>query len=655
MDQPSNASRSAASSASSPRPRAPLRRLRRGAARSARRVSEPALPLLARGAARGARPAARRAAPRRRRRARRRPRRPAGSSARSASRCLPSRGVRWGSGLEPPPHLVGERARALDVLARRRPRLRRPRSRSPSRCRRRDARPAPIARRARRRARASTCSPRQLALAGYERVERVEERGQFAVRGGLVDVFPTTGREPLRIELFGDEIEGIRAFSPFTQRALRELDEALDLPGRRAARSIAVTLVDDEDARRGRAPCRRRTTSCRRSTAPPDFVWQPDEVRAVWAEEGLEPSCRSTARPSSTRSRRASRSRSTRSGRRSPRAGSPRPRTSSPACSAPASTSSSRSRTAARPSGSGTCCAASRPSMLEPGDELPTPAGSSSRSRRRGAASSGATSASRCSRTRRSSASARRARRADSAARSRASPTCAPATTSCTRTTASRSCSASRRRRSPASSRDYLLLAFRGEDRALRPARADRQGLALHRRRRAARRRSRSSAARPGTTSRTARASTCARWPASCSQLYAQRQTRPGVAYDVEQEWVERLEAEFPYRETEDQARAIEAVKEDLEAPHPMDRLVCGDVGFGKTEVALRAAFTVAVAGKQVLMLVPTTILAAAALEHVPRALPRLPGARRDGLALPQAGRGRSACSPSSPRARSTC
>jgi transcription-repair coupling factor (superfamily II helicase) len=93
-------------------------------------------------------------------------------------------------------------------------------------------------------------------------------------------------------------------------------------------------------------------------------------------------------------------------------------------------------------------------------------------------------------------------------------------------------------------------------------------------------------------------------------QLYAQRQTRPGVAYDVDQEWIERLEVEFPYRETEDQATAIEAVKEDLEAPHPMDRLVCGDVGFGKTEVALRAAFAVVVSGKQVLMLVPTTVLA---------------------------------------------
>ena len=92
--------------------------------------------------------------------------------------------------------------------------------------------------------------------------------------------------------------------------------------------------------------------------------------------------------------------------------------------------------------------------------------------------------------------------------------------------------------------------------------------------------------------------------------LYARRQTAPGVAYDLSSDWLERLEAEFPYRETEDQQRAIEAVKEDLEAPRPMDRLVCGDVGFGKTEVAVRAAFAVALNGKQTLMLVPTTVLA---------------------------------------------
>src|SRR5439155_689656 len=92
--------------------------------------------------------------------------------------------------------------------------------------------------------------------------------------------------------------------------------------------------------------------------------------------------------------------------------------------------------------------------------------------------------------------------------------------------------------------------------------------------------------------------------------LYAQRQQATGVEFDLSQDWLERLEAEFPYRETEDQRTAIEAVKEDLETPRPMDRLVCGDVGFGKTEVAVRAAFAVALNGKQTLMLVPTTVLA---------------------------------------------
>ncbi len=92
--------------------------------------------------------------------------------------------------------------------------------------------------------------------------------------------------------------------------------------------------------------------------------------------------------------------------------------------------------------------------------------------------------------------------------------------------------------------------------------------------------------------------------------LYAQRQRAPGVAYDTEDDLLRQLEASFPYVETPDQDRAIEAVKEDLEAPRPMDRLVCGDVGYGKTEVAVRAAFAVAAAGRQTLVLAPTTILA---------------------------------------------
>jgi transcription-repair coupling factor (superfamily II helicase) len=92
--------------------------------------------------------------------------------------------------------------------------------------------------------------------------------------------------------------------------------------------------------------------------------------------------------------------------------------------------------------------------------------------------------------------------------------------------------------------------------------------------------------------------------------LYAQRQTRTRPPYREDDGWMERLEAAFPYTETEDQARAIETVTDDLESERPMDRLICGDVGFGKTEVALRAAFKVSTQGRQVLMLVPTTILA---------------------------------------------
>ena len=92
--------------------------------------------------------------------------------------------------------------------------------------------------------------------------------------------------------------------------------------------------------------------------------------------------------------------------------------------------------------------------------------------------------------------------------------------------------------------------------------------------------------------------------------LYAERQARPGYAFAADGEWQLELERAFPYRETADQLDAIEAVKGDMETARPMDRLICGDVGYGKTEVALRAAHKAASEGKQVMMLVPTTILA---------------------------------------------
>ncbi len=92
--------------------------------------------------------------------------------------------------------------------------------------------------------------------------------------------------------------------------------------------------------------------------------------------------------------------------------------------------------------------------------------------------------------------------------------------------------------------------------------------------------------------------------------LYAERQARKGHVFEPDGEWQLELERSFPYRETADQIDAIEAVKADMESDRPMDRLICGDVGYGKTEVALRAAHKAAAEGKQVMMLVPTTILA---------------------------------------------
>ncbi|MFQ5942059.1 MAG: transcription-repair coupling factor [Anaerolineales bacterium] len=93
-------------------------------------------------------------------------------------------------------------------------------------------------------------------------------------------------------------------------------------------------------------------------------------------------------------------------------------------------------------------------------------------------------------------------------------------------------------------------------------------------------------------------------------ELYARRVTVVGHAFGKDTPWQQELEASFPYVETQDQDLALEAVKDDMERGRPMDRLICGDVGYGKTEVALRAAFKAVMDGKQVGILVPTTVLA---------------------------------------------
>ena len=108
-------------------------------------------------------------------------------------------------------------------------------------------------------------------------------------------------------------------------------------------------------------------------------------------------------------------------------------------------------------------------------------------------------------------------------------------------------------------------------------------------------------------------------------ELYSRRKAEPGFAFAPDTDWQSEFEAAFPYVETEDQLRCIEDVKKDMESPVAMDRLVCGDVGYGKTEIALRAAFKAVMSGRQVALLAPTTILVEQHLQTFAERFERFP------------------------------
>jgi transcription-repair coupling factor (superfamily II helicase) len=107
--------------------------------------------------------------------------------------------------------------------------------------------------------------------------------------------------------------------------------------------------------------------------------------------------------------------------------------------------------------------------------------------------------------------------------------------------------------------------------------------------------------------------------------LYAERQAFPGFAFKPDSDWMRQLEASFEYEETPDQITTMEQIKADMEQPAPMDRIICGDVGYGKTELAIRAALKAVDSGKQVAMLAPTTILTAQHLETFSERLAAFP------------------------------
>ena len=118
-------------------------------------------------------------------------------------------------------------------------------------------------------------------------------------------------------------------------------------------------------------------------------------------------------------------------------------------------------------------------------------------------------------------------------------------------------------------------------------------------------------------------------------KLYAQRKAVPGHAFPPDTHWQEEFEGAFPYEPTPDQAAAIADVKRDMEAATPMDRLLCGDVGYGKTEVAMRAAFKAVLDGKQVAFLAPTTVLAFQHLKTLRDRFAGFPVVDRHGQSFP--------------------
>jgi transcription-repair coupling factor (superfamily II helicase) len=522
---------------------------------------------------------------------------------------LPSRGVTWESGLAPPPHLVGERARALHVLERGGLVCASARALAeglpPA-----EGRPEPVELRPGLEVGVEGLGE-SLALGGYERMERVDDRGQFAVRGGIVDVFPTTGREPLRVEFFGDEIESVRAFSPFTQRALHPVAEATLYP---AAERRLDTVEPSNSlllAEEGEEPVAPEVPDdlVPPLERPPDLVFQPDDVRRVWEDDGVPepPSLAGSteldpfpqAQPFAFEAQRpaiAARglaeaeselSALLRSGQRVVVA--------FPHRGEALRTQNLLRRVEAR--------------LLEPGDDLPEEAELlfAVAPARRGFVwrDLGLVLLPDHQVFRRRAPRERRlgGRALQSFADLRTGDYVVHEDHGVGRLLGFETNTVA------GITRDYLLLAFRGEDRLYVPHEqlgkvsryvgADASAPTLSK-----------LGGKAWQTLKSRARESVRDLAGDLIQLYAQRQTREGVAYDLSHEWLPRLEASFPYRETPDQEGAIEAVKEDLEAPRPMDRLVCGDVGFGKTEVAVRAAFAVAVNGRQVLLLAPTTILA---------------------------------------------
>jgi transcription-repair coupling factor (superfamily II helicase) len=548
-------------------------------------------------------------------------------------RFYPSRGTGWESHLAPPPHLVGLRIAALDSLV------------TPHR-------PSPVAGLTANDGAAPLVVASAIALAeavpdeslrpggltihrgeevslddlaellidcGYERVDQVEDRGQFAVRGGILDLFGSTEDQAARIELFGDEVESIRRFSTFTQRSLGESDAVEVAP----AAEVASAHIDGQEelaldqfsAFLDLLPERTAVITAAADEIGPSLADHWSDVSAATHEDAAKGLYVEVADSLAAKS-----------------ALSVTTQHADHEHSFRAATPTSPARTIGE-------AEAELSRQLRAGYVTVVPFehhGEAERARynierldaeflgteppARGPAlfftqapvTEGFVSPElklvvfpyrRLVHRRRSAAPAPARGPLATFGELKAGDLVVHEDHGIARFTGFDT------KTLAGITRDYLALAYRGDDRVFVPA----DQLAKISRYLGA------SGADPELSALggkrwegiKARAHASARALAGeLLNLYAEREARRGHAFPPDGEWQLQLERAFPYRETADQLEAIEAVKADMESERPMDRLICGDVGYGKTEVALRAAHKAAGDGRQVMMLVPTTILA---------------------------------------------
>jgi transcription-repair coupling factor (superfamily II helicase) len=557
-------------------------------------------------------------------------------------RLYPSRGTGYASSVTPPPHLVGLRIDALDALSR-------------------EADAIVVASAVALAEAVPDASLRpagfeiakgdeidlgvvaeDLTAAGYERVEQVEERGQFAVRGGILDVYPATEERAVRIELFGDEVESMRWFSTFTQRSLGdaetvELAPAAELDADH--RELAALAAQEAAEGEGGTTDLGELLPLDEFRAPLDLV--PANAAVVLAApEEVEPALRdvwedatTAMKPEDARrlyvdvaepiAERAALSLTAVGDDDAEAEAFRASRAESPARSINEAESEleklvrSGYRTVVAFDSGGEAERARygldrvEARIMQGGNLSPDPGLSFAEARlREGFVAPELKLAVYPFRR-----LVHRRRRAEET----------PATAAGGRGRLAFSelrvgdyvvhedhgvarFAGFETREIGGVTRDYLYLEYKGEDRVYVPTE---QLAKLSRYVGAGGEPSLSALGGKRWQNLKARARKAAGALAGeLLNLYAERKARKGHAFSVDGEWQIELESNFPYRETADQIEAIEAVKGDMESERPMDRLVCGDVGFGKTEVALRAAVKAAADGLQVMMLVPTTILA---------------------------------------------